>query len=101
MLTLFQKKLVQLTSHHCYHTCSSIIPCLIDHMDLMMEFYVWQKPTHHHSTALVTFRTKPSVIQLNFRRFSYCDHPFILSLSAKKHILQQDSEHQMLMMAKV
>jgi len=35
------------------------------------------------------------------RRFSFCLYPFILSMSAKKTILQQDSEHQMLIMAKV
>ena len=36
-----------------------------------------------------------------YRRFSFCQYPFILTMSAKKTILQQDSENQMLIMARV
>ena len=44
---------------------------------------------------------KSHVFFVNYRRFSFCQYPFILSMSAKKMILQRDSEHQMLIMAKV
>lgn len=36
-----------------------------------------------------------------FRRFSFCQYPFILSLAAKRDIMQKDSEQQMIMMARV
>ena len=34
-------------------------------------------------------------------RFSFCQYPFILSISAKRTILQRDSEQQMIIMARV
>ena len=34
-------------------------------------------------------------------RFSFCQYPFILSLAAKREILQRDSEQQMIVMARV
>ena len=34
-------------------------------------------------------------------QFSFCQYPFLLSMAAKKAVLQKDSEHQMLIMAKV
>jgi E3 ubiquitin-protein ligase HECTD2 len=55
----------------------------LDHTDLMTEYYAWQSPQG--------FATM---------RFSFCHYPFVLSMSAKKMILQKDSEHQMLTMAK-
>ncbi|XP_065882885.1 probable E3 ubiquitin-protein ligase HECTD2 isoform X2 [Dysidea avara] len=55
----------------------------LDHTDLMAEYYAWQSPQGHATM-----------------RFSFCQYPFILSMNAKKMILQRDSEHQMLIMAK-
>lgn len=55
----------------------------LDHIDLMAEYYAWQSP--HSHTA---------------NQFSFCQYPFLLSMAAKKAILQKDSEHQMLIMAK-
>ena len=37
---------------------------------------------------------------LNYR-FSFCQYPFILSIAAKRTILQRDSEQQMIIMARV
>ena len=34
-------------------------------------------------------------------RFSFCQYPFILSIAAKRSILQKDSEQQMIVMARV
>ena len=34
-------------------------------------------------------------------RFSFCQYPFILSITAKRTILQRDSEQQMIIMARV
>ena len=34
-------------------------------------------------------------------RFSFCQYPFILSIKAKRTILQRDSEQQMVHMARV
>ena len=36
-----------------------------------------------------------------FRKFSFCQYPFILSLAAKRFIMQKDSESQMIVMARV
>lgn len=34
-------------------------------------------------------------------RFSFCQHPFIISIAAKKVIIQRDSEQQMISIARV
>ena len=34
-------------------------------------------------------------------RFSFCQYPFILSIAAKRSILQKDSEQQMIIQARV
>lgn len=48
----------------------------------MSEYYSWQNPT------------------ANPGKFSFCQYPFILSLAAKRYIMQKDSESQMLVMAR-
>ncbi|KAI0216958.1 putative E3 ubiquitin-protein ligase HECTD2 [Lamellibrachia satsuma] len=53
----------------------------LDHLDLMSEYYAWQNPA-----------SSPG--------FSFCQYPFILSLAAKREILQRDSEQQMIVMAR-
>ncbi|XP_037506563.2 probable E3 ubiquitin-protein ligase HECTD2 [Rhipicephalus sanguineus] len=53
----------------------------LDHIDLMSEYYRWQSPGKH-------------------TKFSYCQYPFILSIVAKKSILQRDSEQQMILNAR-
>ncbi|XP_041367987.1 probable E3 ubiquitin-protein ligase HECTD2 isoform X2 [Gigantopelta aegis] len=53
----------------------------LDHLDLMAEYYAWQNPNSHSG-------------------FSFCQYPFILSIAAKRSILQKDSEQQMIVMAR-
>ncbi|XP_054168637.1 probable E3 ubiquitin-protein ligase HECTD2 [Oppia nitens] len=53
----------------------------LDHINLMSEYYRWQNPS-------------------KVNRFSYCQYPFILSIVAKKTILQRDSEQQMILNAR-
>ncbi|KAJ8317303.1 hypothetical protein KUTeg_005207 [Tegillarca granosa] len=53
----------------------------LDHLDLMAEYYTWQLPSSHDG-------------------FSFCQYPFILSISAKRSILQRDSEQQMIINAR-
>ncbi|CAG2119737.1 unnamed protein product, partial [Medioppia subpectinata] len=48
----------------------------------MSEYYRWQNPSKTN-------------------RFSYCQYPFILSIVAKKTILQRDSEQQMILNARI
>jgi hypothetical protein len=38
---------------------------------------------------------------MSWHRFSYCQYPFILSIVAKKMLLQKDSEQQMILNARV
>ncbi|KAL5021403.1 hypothetical protein ScPMuIL_000558 [Solemya velum] len=53
----------------------------LDRLDLMAEYYAWQNPSSHAG-------------------FSFCQYPFIMSISAKRTILQRDSEQQMIIMAR-
>lgn len=53
----------------------------LDNLDLMQEYAAWQDPTSAGG-------------------FSFCQYPFILSISAKRSILQRDSEQQMIIMAR-
>ncbi|KAK7482010.1 hypothetical protein BaRGS_00026702 [Batillaria attramentaria] len=53
----------------------------LDHLDLMAEYYAWQNPSSHAG-------------------FSFCQYPFILSIAAKRSILQKDSEQQMIIQAR-
>ncbi|XP_064630554.1 probable E3 ubiquitin-protein ligase HECTD2 isoform X2 [Lineus longissimus] len=53
----------------------------LDHLDLMAEYYAWQNPSTHPG-------------------FTFCQYPFILSINAKRTILQKDSEQQMIIMAR-
>ncbi|PVD29768.1 hypothetical protein C0Q70_09025, partial [Pomacea canaliculata] len=53
----------------------------LDHLDLMAEYYAWQNPSSHAG-------------------FSFCQYPFILSIAAKRMILQKDSEQQMIIQAR-
>ena len=36
-----------------------------------------------------------------FRIFTFCQYPFLLTLSAKRYLLQKDSESQMIEVARV
>lgn len=54
----------------------------LDHIDLLSEYYSWQNPA------------------ANSNKFSFCQYPFILSLAAKRFIMQKDSESQMIVMAR-
>ncbi|XP_027695624.1 probable E3 ubiquitin-protein ligase HECTD2 [Vombatus ursinus] len=53
----------------------------LDHIDLMEEYHTWQ-----------CFG--------NSRRFSFCQYPFVISIAAKKIIIQRDSEQQMISIAR-
>nr|XP_006006375.1 PREDICTED: probable E3 ubiquitin-protein ligase HECTD2 [Latimeria chalumnae] len=53
----------------------------LDHRDLMEEYHTWQCYGNSH-------------------RFSFCQFPFILSIAAKKAIIQRDSEQQMISIAR-
>ncbi|ELU04155.1 hypothetical protein CAPTEDRAFT_93626 [Capitella teleta] len=53
----------------------------LDHLNLMAEYYTWQNPSAHPG-------------------FSFCQYPFVLSITAKRSILQRDSEQQMIIMAR-
>ncbi|XP_070212088.1 probable E3 ubiquitin-protein ligase HECTD2 [Littorina saxatilis] len=53
----------------------------LDHLDLMAEYYAWQNPSSHAG-------------------FSFCQYPFILSIAAKRSVLQKDSEQQMIIQAR-
>lgn len=82
------------------------ISCL-DHTDLMADFFAWQNHNiaNHHRSLWVHMPFSCSahvlIILACLRKYSYCQYPFVLSLSAKKHILQHDSQHRMLMVAMV
>uniref|UniRef100_A0A8C4P5N5 HECT-type E3 ubiquitin transferase n=1 Tax=Dromaius novaehollandiae TaxID=8790 RepID=A0A8C4P5N5_DRONO len=54
----------------------------LDHIDLMEEYHNWQCYGNSH-------------------RFSFCQYPFIISIAAKKVIIQRDSEQQMISIARV
>ncbi|XP_062832249.1 probable E3 ubiquitin-protein ligase HECTD2 isoform X2 [Anolis carolinensis] len=53
----------------------------LDHIDLMEEYHNWQCYGNSH-------------------RFSFCQYPFIISIAAKKVIIQRDSEQQMINIAR-
>uniref|UniRef100_A0A8D0C4R7 Probable E3 ubiquitin-protein ligase HECTD2 n=1 Tax=Salvator merianae TaxID=96440 RepID=A0A8D0C4R7_SALMN len=53
----------------------------LDHIDLMEEYHNWQCGGNSH-------------------RFSFCQYPFIISIAAKKVIIQRDSEQQMINIAR-
>ncbi|XP_060602267.1 probable E3 ubiquitin-protein ligase HECTD2 isoform X2 [Ruditapes philippinarum] len=53
----------------------------LDNLDLMQEYLAWQDPNSSGG-------------------FSFCQYPFILSITAKRTILQRDSEQQMILMAR-
>ncbi|XP_042312596.1 probable E3 ubiquitin-protein ligase HECTD2 isoform X4 [Sceloporus undulatus] len=53
----------------------------LDHIDLMEEYHNWQCYGNSH-------------------RFSFCQYPFIISIAAKKIIIQRDSEQQMINIAR-
>uniref|UniRef100_A0A8I5TP06 Probable E3 ubiquitin-protein ligase HECTD2 n=1 Tax=Pongo abelii TaxID=9601 RepID=A0A8I5TP06_PONAB len=54
----------------------------LDHIDLMEEYHTWQNFGNSHS------------------RFSFCQYPFVISVAAKKIIIQRDSEQQMINIAR-
>ncbi|XP_072177562.1 probable E3 ubiquitin-protein ligase HECTD2 [Diadema setosum] len=54
----------------------------LDNIDLMKEYYAWQNPVGNQLT------------------FTFCQYPFVLSLQAKRVIMQKDSEQQMIMTAR-
>ncbi|XP_011918607.1 PREDICTED: probable E3 ubiquitin-protein ligase HECTD2 [Cercocebus atys] len=53
----------------------------LDHIDLMEEYHTWQNFGNSH-------------------RFSFCQYPFVISIAAKKIIIQRDSEQQMINIAR-
>ncbi|XP_071604828.1 probable E3 ubiquitin-protein ligase HECTD2 isoform X2 [Heliangelus exortis] len=53
----------------------------LDHIDLMEEYHNWRCYGNSH-------------------RFSFCQYPFIISIAAKKVIIQRDSEQQMISIAR-
>ncbi|XP_072851401.2 putative E3 ubiquitin-protein ligase HECTD2 isoform X2 [Pogona vitticeps] len=53
----------------------------LDHIDLMEEYQNWQSYG-------------------NSNKFSFCQYPFIISIAAKKIIIQRDSEQQMINIAR-
>ncbi|XP_029410199.1 probable E3 ubiquitin-protein ligase HECTD2 isoform X3 [Nannospalax galili] len=53
----------------------------LDHIDLMEEYHTWQSFGNSH-------------------RFSFCQYPFVISIAAKKTIIQRDSEQQMISIAR-
>ncbi|KAL7990468.1 hypothetical protein Chor_013898, partial [Crotalus horridus] len=53
----------------------------LDHIDLMEDYHNWQCYGNSH-------------------RFSFCQYPFIISIAAKKAIIQKDSEQQMINIAR-
>ncbi|XP_028585569.2 putative E3 ubiquitin-protein ligase HECTD2 isoform X1 [Podarcis muralis] len=65
----------------------SIVPYMdfynstLDHIDVMEEYHNWQ-------------------CYGNSQRFSFCQYPFIISIAAKKVIIQKDSEQQMINIAR-
>lgn len=62
----------------------------LDHINLMAEYHRWQSPPADIGSS-----------RASGSRFSYCQYPFVLSIVAKKVILQKDSEHQMILNARV
>ncbi|XP_072041888.1 LOW QUALITY PROTEIN: probable E3 ubiquitin-protein ligase HECTD2 [Amphiura filiformis] len=62
-----------------HYTC--FYSSTLDHVDLMKEYYAWQNPN-------------------NYQTFTFCQYPFILSLQAKRTIMQKDSEQQMIITAR-
>ena len=61
----------------------------------------WQIVEHVLEMPSTLTELLPLPFPILLRRFSFCQYPFVLSMAAKKMILQRDSEHQMLAMAKV
>lgn len=55
----------------------------LDYLDLIAEFVGWQ------TNSPASFR------------FSFCHYPFVLSILAKRSIIQKDWQHQMITNAKV
>lgn len=54
----------------------------LDNVDLFREYTNWQDPAQQNG-------------------FSFCQYPFLLTISAKRFILQKDSEQQMISQARV
>ncbi len=57
----------------------------LEYLDLIVEYVAWQTATKTISAS----------------RFSFCQYPFILSIQAKRTMMQKDSEHQMINNAKL
>jgi hypothetical protein len=57
----------------------------LDRIDLIKEYYKWQQMDNSDYGI----------------GFSFCQYPFILSIDAKRKILERDSEYQMIQIAKV
>ena len=65
---------------------------------LAYKSFQWILLTHH---LPVKDYFHSFCILLDFSKFSFCQYPFILSLAAKRYIMQKDSESQMIVMARV
>ncbi|KAI8512583.1 putative E3 ubiquitin-protein ligase HTD2 [Branchiostoma belcheri] len=78
----------------------------LDHIDLMAEYMAWQNPATHPGGDPRTLCGEIHSVndwdscQSCGLWFSFCQYPYILSIAAKRKILQRDSEHQMIMNAR-
>ena len=70
---------------------------------LVITFYgdFWEEPEYHSYVHDVVVIAVVSFVDKSFRKFSFCQYPFILSLGAKRYVMQKDSESQMIVMARV
>ncbi|XP_066277457.1 probable E3 ubiquitin-protein ligase HECTD2 isoform X2 [Branchiostoma lanceolatum] len=77
----------------------------LDHIDLMAEYMAWQNPATHPGGDPRTLCGEIHSVNWDSCQscglwFSFCQYPYILSIAAKRKILQRDSEHQMIMNAR-
>ena len=77
----------------------------------MNEYYSWQNPAANPGLVKrvqvllnILFQADCGLFDVffpHYSKFSFCQYPFILSLAAKRFIMQKDSESQMIVMARV
>ncbi|KAG1677786.1 putative E3 ubiquitin-protein ligase HECTD2 [Nymphon striatum] len=78
MLSLIYKSTQ--TSHHKKIPYTEFYNASLDHIELFKEYQSWENSKKN--------------------RFNYCQYPFVLTIAAKKHILQKDAQHQMVINAR-
>ncbi|KAG1677788.1 putative E3 ubiquitin-protein ligase HECTD2 [Nymphon striatum] len=79
MLSLIYKSTQ--TSHHKKIPYTEFYNASLDHIELFKEYQSWENSKKN--------------------RFNYCQYPFVLTIAAKKHILQKDAQHQMVINARI